>query len=287
MTGDSVGSIAITGASGYLGRVLCERFEAAGWSVVRLGRAVSAPEGRRFELGRSPDPDLLADVDVLVHCAYDMTLTDRAAIWKVNVDGARELLGAAQQAGVRRTIVLSSMSAYEGTSQLYGSSKLDIEGIAAQFGAVSVRPGLVYGPHAGGMAGSLTKLTTLPVVPVVASRSHQFTVHEDDFADAVEALVSVGEVTTEPIGVASPHPVSFRHLVEGLARLAGRSCRTVPVNWHLVYAALRTGELLRLPLPFRADSLLGLVRPAPSVPNLEILGDLGVVLRRFDQPTIA
>ena len=216
-----------------------------------------------------------------------MTLTDRSAIWKVNVDGARALLESAREARVRRTIVLSSMSAYDGTAQLYGRSKLDIEGIAAEYAAVSVRPGLVYGPHAGGMAGSLTKLTALPVVPVVAARSHQFTVHEDDFADAVEALASAGEVTTEPIGVASPHPVSFSHLIEGLARLAGRSCRTVPVNWRLVYAALRTGELLRLPLPFRSDSLLGLVRPAPSVPNLEILGDLGVILRRFDQPTIA
>ncbi|MGO8870853.1 MAG: hypothetical protein ACLQPH_05525 [Acidimicrobiales bacterium] len=49
-------------------------------------------------------------------------------------------------------------------------------------------------------------------------------------------------------------------------------------------AGLRLAERLGEPLPFRADSLLGLAHPAPSVPNLEVLDGLGVSLRRFGQP---
>ena len=37
-------------------------------------------------------------------------------------------------------------------------------------------------------------------------------------------------------------------------------------------------------LPVRADSLLGLVRPAPNVPNPEVLDELGVVLQPFALP---
>jgi len=48
-----------------------------------------------------------------------------------------------------------------------------------------------------------------------------------------------------------------------------------------VYAALRMAELLSLKTPVRADSLLGLVRPAPSVTNLSVLDDLGVALHPF------
>ena len=48
-----------------------------------------------------------------------------------------------------------------------------------------------------------------------------------------------------------------------------------------VYGALRAAELLPVQLPVRADSLLGLVRPAPYVPNLEVLDQLGVVLHPF------
>src|ERR1700686_1328361 len=119
-------------------------------------------------MDEEPPADLLDGVDVLIHCAYDMTLRSRDDIWRVNVDGTRKLLDAAVRSDVRLSIVLSSMSAYEGTAQLYGLSKLDIERDAAQVGAVCVRPGLVYGPTAGGMAGALGKLTALPLIPVVA-----------------------------------------------------------------------------------------------------------------------
>ena len=161
---------------------------------------------------------------------------------------------------------------------------LEIERSSKEHGALSVRPGLAYGPGAGGMAGALTKLTRLPLVPVVAARSHQFTVHHDDFAEAIVALVGATEVCTDPIGIANPNPVTFRELVEGLARLDGRTCRTVPFAWRPVFGALRTSERLGLDPPFRSDSLLGLVRPAPDVPNLQVLDDLGVTLRRFGQP---
>jgi hypothetical protein len=38
------------------------------------------------------------------------------------------------------------------------------------------------------------------------------------------------------------------------------------VPWRAVLAVLRLAEAARIPLPLRSDSLLGLVRPAPSVP---------------------
>lgn len=280
------GTVAITGSSGYLGGVIRPRLEADGWSTLNLVRTVRDDRSRRYVIDEEPAADLLDGVDVLIHCAYDMTLRSRDDIWRVNVDGTRSLLDAAVRSDVRLSIVLSSMSAYEGTGQLYGLSKLDIERDAAQVGAVSVRPGLVYGPTAGGMAGALGKLTALPLIPVVASRAYQFTVHEDDFADAMAALVEAGPDTGSvgPIGIANPEPVPFRQVIEGLARMNGNDCRTVAVDWRLVHATLRAAELLPVTLPFRADSLLGLARPAPSVPNLEFLDGLGVSLRRFGQP---
>jgi hypothetical protein len=48
-----------------------------------------------------------------------------------------------------------------------------------------------------------------------------------------------------------------------------------------VYGALRALELLPVALPVRADSLLGLVRPAPEVPNSDVLAQLGVAVRPF------
>ncbi len=277
-------TVAITGASGYLGSLIRARCDSEGWRTVGLTRAPRDAARRAYSLDHPPDPDLLEGVDVLVHCAYDLGLRTEADIWRVNVGGTGSLLELATRSQVRRTIVLSSMSAYSGTRQLYGRAKLDIEEQARRAGALSVRPGLVYGPNAGGMAGALTSLTRLPVVPVVAPDALQFTVHEEDFVEVILALVLADEISPGPIGVASPVPLRFREVIEGLARLSGRSCRTVPFDWQVLLAALRLCERTGIALPFRSDSLLGLVHPAPCVPNLEVVARLGLTLRRFEAP---
>ena len=45
----------------------------------------------------------------------------------------------------------------------------------------------------------------------------------------------------------------------------GWRCRLGPVPWKPIYGLFRAGEFLRLCLPFRTDSLLGLVQVASSV----------------------
>ena len=206
--------VAITGASGYLGSVLVAAFAAAGFSVRRLVRTpVPGSSDQPFDLNSATPPESLDGVDVLVHCAYDLSLTRRSDIWQTNVFGTTALLNSAVSAGVRRTIVLSSMSAYGGTRQLYGRAKLDTEIAALSRGMCAIRPGLVYGPGWGGMAGTLRRLAGLPVLPDFGSRAHQFTVREDDFAAAVLALALRKIRRPSPwvwlIPIRSPFPSSW------------------------------------------------------------------------------
>ena len=274
---------AVTGARGYVGRVVSTALAADGFDVIGLVRRPGAGSGDRlYDLRRDPDVNLLDGVDTLIHCAYDFSVTSENDIWAVNVVGTRRLLEAAAASGIRRTILVSSMSAYPGTDQLYGRAKLDTERTALDLGLAVVRLGLVYGPGWGGMVGSLKKMTNLPVVPLVGARSHQYIVHEDDLADAFVVLVHAPELPKIPLGLANPEPVPFRLLLEGIAVAGGRtSLRLIPVPWRPLYTALRLGERTRVKLPFRADSLLGLVRPAPGVCGAEEVCSLGIPLRPF------
>lgn len=276
--------VAVTGAYGYIGGILSRRFEAAGWSVRALVRSPRAGDSlaRPYELGRPPADGLLDSVDVLVHCAYDLSLVRREDVWRTNVEGTRELLRTAAQTGVPRIIVLSSMSAYTGTTQLYGQAKLAVEEATKAIGGCPVRPGLVYGDDPGGMAGALRKITKLPLVPVIAGNSRQFPVHEDDLAAAVLALATVDNPPQVPLGVAQSESVSFRSLLRALA--VEDNPRFVPVPWQLPYGLLRLGELLGVKLPLRSDSLKGLIYPAPEVPGQELLAALGVVPRPLKVP---
>jgi nucleoside-diphosphate-sugar epimerase len=233
-------------------------------ALVRTPRA--GDNAYRWSLGSSAPGEALSGITLLIHCAYDFGQPDPAATWHVNVEGTRLLLQEAAQAGIPRVLSLSSMSAYSGTKQLYGQTKMAIEDITTANGGIAVRPGLVYGLEARGMAGTLMRLTRLPAVPVFRD-ARQFPVHEADFADAILRVAEASEWTPESFGIAQETAVSFTDLLTELARLAGQRCRFVPVPWKSVYYLLRGAEMLRLPLPVRSDSLLGLVRPAPMVPR--------------------
>ena len=277
---------AVTGASGYLGSRVCASLESRGWQVVGLVRSPSRRRGPAVAYGLAESvsaevKEVLRSADVLVHAAYDLSLTSPVDIWRVNVEGSRRLLEAAADAGVRRILVLSSMSAYEGTRQLYGRAKLDIEAMTMAFGGCAVRPGLVYGRRPGGMAGALRKLTRLPIVPVIAGGVGLCTVHEDDLVMAIGALAAVDTLQPDTISVAHPTPIVLPDLLKALAAQEGRRCRLVPVPWQLVYCILRTAEIARVRLPFRADSVLGLVRTAPCAGDDGLLSGLGVTIHAF------
>jgi nucleoside-diphosphate-sugar epimerase len=273
----------VTGASGYLGSIVARALTDDGFRVHNLVRRPRPDtDDRFFDLRRSPVEQDLDGLDVLVHCAYDFSVTSRSQIWESNVFGTRDLLNTAIESGVGRTIVVSSMSAYAGTKQIYGRAKLASELDALSRGMVVVRPGLVYGPGWGGMAGTLRKLASLPIVPLVARHARQFTAHEDDLCRAIVALANADSVPSVPLGLAHPSSVSFERLLTtfGESEKTG-NLRFAPIPWLPLFWALRAVESTPMALPVRADSLLGLVRPAEFVPNVEELQRIGVSFRPF------
>jgi nucleoside-diphosphate-sugar epimerase len=274
---------AITGANGYVGSIVADSLSAEGFQIRRLVRRPELDTNdRSYDIVEGCSPEALREVDVLVHCAYDFSATKRSDVWDRNVYGTRRLLDEAVSHSVRRTIIVSSMSAYAGTRQIYGRAKLASETDAYARGMCAIRPGLIYGPGWGGMGGTLRKLTRLPIVPLVGRHSHQFTLHEDDLRTAVAALATADAVPSVPLGLANPEPVPFSSLLRGIARAdADRNPRFLPLPWSPLYWAIRVAEAASVGLPIRADSLLGLVRPAPSVPNLGDMEKLGVSFRPF------
>jgi nucleoside-diphosphate-sugar epimerase len=228
--------------------------------------------------------EALQSANVLIHAAYDLSLTRSADIHRVNVEGTRRLLKAAKEVATDRIIVLSSMSAFAGTSQLYGRAKLDIEQMTVELGGCAIRPGLVHGKQAGGMAGAIRKLTTLPIVPVIAGGAGVYTVREDDLMEGIVLLASAANIEPGTISLAHPNRVALADLLSAFAAQENRRCRFVPVPWQVVYWLLRVGELMRLHLPFRADSLLGLVHTAPRVVGGDQIDRLGITLRAFVPP---
>lgn len=109
--------VAITGASGFIGRVLLNQLLAEGWRIRVLTRDPNkweAFESVDFFVGDLVETKdwspFLDGVDVLIHAAAELRHSD--VMMKVNVQGSEKLLHAAMAAGVRRWVQLSSVGAY-------------------------------------------------------------------------------------------------------------------------------------------------------------------------------
>jgi nucleoside-diphosphate-sugar epimerase len=273
--------VAITGATGYLGSVLSDRFSSRGDEVVALTRrrpehAVS--EWRHFELGRPVDGTIFQEVNALVHAAWVLRGKDTSQLWRENVIGSRRLIEAAVAAGVQKVVFVSSMSAYFGTRQTYGLMKLAVERTALDLGCVVVRPGLVYGESPGGMAGTLRKIARLPLWPRFGS-AKLFLAHEDDVAQAIaRAIDHNDELSGEVLGLANPQSVDLPSILAGLS-LEHKRRLSLPVPGGLVMAVLRLLEGAGVPFPFRSDSLLGLIESTDVLPGQEHLARQGVGFR--------
>jgi nucleoside-diphosphate-sugar epimerase len=275
-------AVAITGANGYVGSTLSAAFAAAGYRVVALQRSAPAPGGTRDYVPYSLEDGLAAalpdDVAAVVHCAYDLRARDSAEIERINLGGTEKLVHAVGDVPI---VLISSMSAYSGTQQIYGRTKLACEDIVAAHGGTSLRLGLVYGEGAGGMIGALRKVAGLPLVPMLRPDSYQYAVHAEDMARCVVATVE----QTPPhrfLGVANPRRVPFSEVVRTLrAAATPKSLRAVPLSSALLYRGLRGSEAVGLRIGFRADSLLGLTHPAPTVPHVGYWAERGISLRDF------
>jgi nucleoside-diphosphate-sugar epimerase len=277
-------SVAITGANGYIGSVLTRAFADAGWRVLPLQRS-GARDARKdyvpYSLEDGPARPLPADLDAVVHCAYDLRARNAGAIERANIGGTGRLLAAAKD--VPNVVLISSMSAYEGTTQIYGRTKLACEQLVTARGGTALRLGLVHGGDNRGMIGSLSRVAALPVVPVLRPDSHQYTVHAADMARCVIAVAGKLPIEQRVFGVANPRPVPFTEILRTLhdAAHSGRRFRPVGVPSRVLYGGLRGAEAVGVRIGFRADSLLGLMHPAPEVPNVGYWAEQGIELRDF------
>lgn len=105
-------SVFITGANGFVGRALAERYRAAGVTV--RGLDVAADDERGVVAGDITEParwrDAVADSEVVIHTAAIVSNNiplDRA--WHVNVIGTQCVLDAAAEAGADRFVQISTM----------------------------------------------------------------------------------------------------------------------------------------------------------------------------------
>ena len=226
--------VLVTGSSSHLAHAVLPLL-CANDSIARVtGVDIVAPhfshkkfQAERCDIRAPRLKALLEGQDALVHLAF-VVLRGRmreTEMMDINVTGSYRLFRAAQNAGVKRLIHLSSAAVYgqgvcvaEGapiaplSGFRYGEHKAQLERFLEMDvpECVRLRPHVILGPHAQPL---LLQLLSLPLYPALAPPYPRLQcVHEDDVARAV--LLAIERDVRGPLNLAADDSFSYREIIQ-------------------------------------------------------------------------
>jgi uncharacterized protein YbjT (DUF2867 family) len=284
--------ILVTGGSGFVGGHVVHELRGRDLPVrclvrdARKAQQLTAWGGELVE-GDITDPAgvrrAVSGVDTVVHLVA-IRQGKEEQFRRVMVDGTRDLLAAAKEAGVRRFVHMSALGTSEESKDLvpYYGAKWETEQMVGSSGIpyVIFRPSFVFGLD-GGILPTFVKLAKLtPVTPIIGSgRQRIQPIWADDVAAYFAEAVERDDVTGRLFELGGPDVVSWNDFWERLKRVRGMRRPSV----HVPVGLMKLNALLteRLPgdIPLTRDLLKMLEHGDNVVSNDE-------AVRTFELPLV-
>jgi UDP-glucose 4-epimerase len=283
--------IALTGATGFIGSYLLRELTRLGYRIRVLLRspAVLPANCTNAVIGDLNRPvnmaAALAGIDTVIHSAGlapRMTGAPDDDFRRLNAEATGNLARAAQHAGARRFIFLSSVRAQADVSaddvltedappvptDTYGHSKLAAEEELGRLPIdwVALRLALVFGPGVKGNMATLIRLARSPLpLPFGALDAPRSLLALENLLAAIELAIASASPLRTPLIVADPLALSVPQMVAAMRAGLGRR----PGLLHVPPAALQTA----LRFARRAELYRRLAEPLVANPaRLQALG---------------
>ncbi len=258
MTDQAAAPIALTGASGFLGRAICEQALAGGLRVRALARNIQALPAHAHLTPIAGDlcdtaalQALCAGVRGVIHCAGLVKARSRAEFFSINARAALDLARVAVQQGAARFVFISSLAAREPQLSAYCASKAAAEGMLRALPGLDwtiLRPPAIYGPGDLELA-KLMALARYGWAPALGPSSARISmIHVRDAAGA--ALAALASTNTrhrlyELDDGAGGH--GWQDMAAALGQAGGRRVRSLPIPpWLAGIAAIASMAAARL-----------------------------------------
>jgi uncharacterized protein YbjT (DUF2867 family) len=284
--------ILLTGGTGFVGGHVLRALRAAGRPVRCL---VRKPEKSRLDRdvvqGDMTDADSLRraaeGVDTVVHLVAIRQGSDEK-FERIMVQGTRDLVTAAKEAGVGRFVHMSALGVSEESKDLvpYYGAKWEMEQTVEASGLpyVIFRPSFVFGGD-GGILPTFAKLARLaPVTPIIGSGAQRIQpIWADDVAAYFEKAIDLDAATGRMFELGGPDVVTWNEFWERLKKVRGirRPSVHVPVGFMKLNALLT--ERLPGDIPLTRDLLKMLEHGDNVVSNDDAAQTFGLPLAPLDE----
>ena len=271
-------SVLVTGANGFVGKVLCETLLASKCIVKAAVRSRQAAKGLAVDdvaivgsVDASTDwQAALKSIDVVVHLVarvhimQDNHADPLAEFREINVEGTANLARQAVAQGVKRFIYLSSIKVNGEKTQErafsaedeskpqdpYGVSKWEAElalnEISAATGleVVVIRPPLIYGPGVKGNVLRLIKLLQKGYpTPFGRVNNKRSMVNLDNLCDLIRTCITHQKANGQVFLVSDQRDISTAELIRFMAQACNKTAWLLPVPVKLLrFCAVIVGK---------------------------------------------
>ncbi len=245
-------TIAITGATGFIGGALAKRLTPTDWKIKALIRAESLHKQHQditaqWVAGDLEDIEslqrLVTGAEVIVHCAGAVRGASQSDFDRANVDGVQRLVRiAAQQTPQPRFLLISSLAAREPELSHYAASKFKGEKVLASHAdgmlCSILRPPAVYGPGDREML-PLFQWMERGVAPLIGSEEKRVSlIYVDDLVEAIICWLQADRNQYRSYELHDGHAggYSWQEIIDVVEGLRGKSIRRIPIPVFLIKA---------------------------------------------------
>jgi uncharacterized protein YbjT (DUF2867 family) len=250
--------VLVTGATGFVGPHVVHALRAREQPVRALVRDPQrasrlAAWGTELVAGDVTDPTslraALAGVDTIVHLVA-IIKGSRADFERVMAQGTRNVVAAAQEAGVRRIVLASALGLDERSKEAvpYFGAKWEMERAVRESGIEHTifRPSFIFGKD-GGVLPTFVRLARFsPVTPIVGPGTQRLQpIWVEDVAEYYARAIDLPAAANRLFEIGGPDAPTWNEFWERLKRVLGARRPSV----HLPFAVLRVQAALTEKLP--------------------------------------